>query len=668
MTRAGVGLLGGRLGGLVVGIGLALATGAGVTEAPVHHVLTVSLDPATRSLRGVDRVTLRDRRAAAFALWRGLTVERLVVDGRPVSPAGTGRFALSLDARPVHEVLVEYSGTVAVPAPSHRGAVAHPVIDAEGSFLPSDRWFPTFGGVFSYEVTIDVPDPQRAVTSGRLAAETSGPGRYRATFTSDAPVEELSLFAGPWRIAERIHRGWRLRTYFHPDVAELSDRYLERTATYLDLYDGWIGTYPYSGFAVVSGPLPVGLGFPGLTYLGTQVLRLPFIPDTSLGHEVLHSWWGAAVRPGAGGNWAEGLTTFMADYTFAERRGAEPARDLRLAWLREFAVLPAADDRPLTAFQGRSHTASQVTGYHKAAFVFLMLRDEIGADAFAAGVRRFWQAHRFAVAEWRDLEAAFARGAGIPVAGFFAQWVQRAGAPALAVDDVTADAARIAFTLRQADPPYALAVPVTVETAAGPATRAVRFDTTARAYAFEVTSAPSVLAVDPDLRLFRRLAREDVPPVLREAAFDPSTGAVIAAVDPAARTAAREVAARLLEREPAVVAAAAGALPARPLVVAGTTPEVTALLAATGLDGVPPVLSGRGTARAWAARRPDGLPLVVVAADGAEALRAAARPLPHYGAQSFVVFDGARAIERGLWPPAASPLRVSLEGATRSPR
>src|SRR5262249_8019478 len=160
-----------------------------------------------------------------------------------------------------------------------------------------------------------------------------------------------------------------------------------------------------SGFAVVSSPFPVGLGFPGLTYLGVQVLRLPFIPDTSLGHEVLHSWWGNGVQVGAGGNWAEGLTTFMADYTFLERHGADAAGDERRAWLRESSLLPATDDRPLTAFVARTHAASQATGYHKAAFVFIMLRDEIGADAFAAGVRAFWQAHRFGSASWSDLEA-----------------------------------------------------------------------------------------------------------------------------------------------------------------------------------------------------------------------------------------------------------------------
>jgi aminopeptidase N len=635
---------------------LAFAAPARAAGAPVHHVLELHLDPATRTLRGVDRVTLAPHAPLTFTLSPGFVLVRVRADTHKIRSTDTrGQYALPLDAATAHDVVVEYRATLG--SASGADELTGPVASPAGSCLPGTGWFPSFDGPFTYEITIDVPEPQRAVTSGRLTAETTDGGRSRATFVADAPVTELSLFAGPYRVSERMHRGWRLRTYFDEQVADLADRYLDGVQRYLDLYDGWIGAYPYSGFAVVSGPFPVGLGFPGLTYMGAQVLRLPFIPDTSLGHEVLHSWWGNGVRTGAGGNWAEGLTTFMADYTFLERQGGTAARDERLAWLRENSILPAADDRPLTAFTARTHAASQATGYHKAAFVFIMLRDQIGADAFASGVRRFWQAHRFGVAEWGDLEHAFSGASGTPLAGFFAQWVRRAGAPALALAGVGVDAARVSFTLAQTAPAYALAVPVTIETAAAPTRRTIQLDDDRRTYVLDVAGTPRVLAIDPDLRVFRHLARDEIPPILREVAFDPDASAIVATRDAAARGAASDVATAFFGRRPAIGDATA-ALPAGPLLLVGTTREVTDLLGAAGLD-VPPTLAG-GTARAWAARRPHGPALAVVAADGADALRAVVRPLPHYGSQSFVVFDGARAVDRGLWPPPASPLRLDL--------
>jgi hypothetical protein len=49
---------------------------------------------------------------------------------------------------------------------------------------------------------------------------------------------------------------------------------------------------------------------------------------------------------------------------------------------------------------------------------------------------------------------------------------------------------------------------------------------------------------------------------------------------------------------------------------------------------------------------------VSISARDLDALRSLQRPLPHYGRQSWLVFEGARAVERGVWPgePAAIPV------------
>jgi hypothetical protein len=46
-------------------------------------------------------------------------------------------------------------------------------------------------------------------------------------------------------------------------------------------------------------------------------------------------------------------------------------------------------------------------------------------------------------------------------------------------------------------------------------------------------------------------------------------------------------------------------------------------------------------------------PTLVVAAAARAALEALTRPLSHYGAESWVRFDGARLRDKGLWPVAA---------------
>jgi hypothetical protein len=95
--------------------------------------------------------------------------------------------------------------------------------------------------------------------------------------------------------------------------------------------------------------------------------------------------------------------------------------------------------------------------------------------------------------------------------------------------------------------------------------------------------------------------------------------------------------------------------------VIGIGPAVAEALASAGLPRTPPSLAGRGTARVWTGRRPDGAPLLVVEADDARALQALARPLPHYRRESYLVFEGGQAVDRGTWPAGESALRRRLD-------
>jgi hypothetical protein len=96
-----------------------------------------------------------------------------------------------------------------------------------------------------------------------------------------------------------------------------------------------------------------------------------------------------------------------------------------------------------------------------------------------------------------------------------------------------------------------------------------------------------------------------------------------------------------------------------PLLVVGTRESVAAIRRRLGI-GAPPVPLAEGTAQAWASRTESGRPVAFVAGDAA-ALDAITGPLPHYGSQSFVVFDGRRAVARGLWQLPGSPLVVELD-------
>ncbi len=657
--------------------------------APLPSIeLELELDPGTRRFAAV-AVVRPATTEFRFVLHESLTVSSAQVDGRALEVAPAGRDGVLRGWRvrmPAQAALrLRYGGTLPAldRALDHRDVLRGlmPMVSDEGSFLPAGgAWYPQPAALFSYRVALSVPATQRALVAGRLVSETvpdAAAERYRASFEFAQAADGIDLMAGPWRVREQLApragtEPLRLRTYFPAEldaIDGLAAAYLDDTRRYIARYSKAIGPYPFHGFSVVASPLPTGFGMPSLTYIGAEVLKLPFIRATSLGHEVLHNWWGNGVFVDyASGNWSEGLTTFMADYAYKEEQSAEAAREMRLGWLRDFAAVPAADHKPLASFRSRTHGAAAAVGYGKSAMLFVMLRDLIGDDAFARGIRAFWERHRFAVAGWADLRAAFEDASDRPLGSFFDQWLERAGAPALAVEQArgTTQAGRVQLMLDlvQAAPAYALSVPLEVVFAGRSETHRVALQGARSRVTLDLSAMPEGVRVDPELRLWRVLAPEQLPPILRQWMVAASPRLALAGRGgkqaEGVEAAALELAQRLFERDPARTALDALEVDGGPVMLVGLHDDVDAALAQQGLPPRPASLGVRGSAQVWTLQREGGVPLAVVSAKDGASLRALMRPLPHYGAQSWLVFDGSRAIDRGVWaaPGRAVPVTV----------
>ncbi|WP_083897196.1 M1 family metallopeptidase [Azospirillum sp. B506] len=646
----------------LAGAALALGAVAPAIAAPLHHDIDLTLDPAAGRIDAVDRLIL-PAGVQSLRLDPALAVQEVRAGDKPLPVERRGDRLRLVVPEGNAPLTIRYGGRL--PAFAAGTGLA---VDGDGAFLPGGGWLPDPVSAEdeppSWRLSLRVPAPYVAVATGRLVEEGRDAAGYRAVFEEERSIEVPSVFAGDWTVEERMAGKLRLRLYRHPEQAGLADSYLGLTEQAIAAGSARIGTYPFDGFSIVSVPPPVGLGFPGLTAIGRTVLPLPFIRSQSLTHEIMHNWWGNGVRVGQGGdwpgNWAEGLTIYMADYAAAEVRGADAARAMRLDWLRDYAALPAERDRPLTEFLSRTHDASQIVGYGKAAMLFHMLEAEIGREAFDAGIRRFWSDHAFRNAGWSDLRRAFEASSGRGLGGLFSQWLERRGAPMLTLPDARADGDGVLLTLRQeADAPYALTVPVRLETVAGFEDRTVRLDGRQATLRVPAEAAVQAVSVDPDFDLFRRLAPGEAPAILRDVTLRPGAERVIAAdgpMDGDAAEAARGLAGRLMDGVGKDGGGKEGGGTA-PLLMVGTDAAVARELERRGLPPVPAELAGRGTARVWVSRAALGRTALVVSGADAEALRALVRPLPHYGRQSWMVFEGAKAVDRGVWAAGDSPLR-----------
>lgn len=566
--------------------------------------------------------------------------------------AGHLRYRLHLPAPPT---AVDPRAPLAGPA-----AFASPA----GSLLtPAADWFPrTDAALAGYQVTLDLPPDQRGLVPGRLLDEHANAVGYRARFASEGDAEALTLFAGPWQVGETLTAAGpgaplRIRTYFGAALADLAPAYREAVAGYVARYAAAIGPHAHAGFSVVECPLPAGFALPGVTCIGPTVLRLPFIRATSLGHEVLHEWWGNGVRVDPRrGNWSEGLTTFMADYAYREEAGAAAALAARLQWLRDLAALPAAADVPLEAFRARHDTATQSVGYAKAAYVFFMLRERLGEAAFGAGLRRFYADWRGRAAGWDELRAALEVASGSDLREALEPWLTRPGLPAPTLVDAraepVADGWRLALTLHQPAPPWPLRLPLGVDTDAGTQTVTVDLADTERQVVLTLPARPRRLTLDPELRVARRLGADELPPIVRD--LQVAAAPALQLTDPVLGAAAQALAAALFDQP---LRTADGAAAPGTLALVGTPATLAAPLAALGVAR-PAALPAPADAEAWTARRDDGSPLLVIAARDAAALATLAGKLPHYGDASWLTLEHGRVGAHGTWPATLRSLAV----------
>jgi len=438
------------------------STRQAVRQAEIlHHTLEVRLIPDRHELLAVDRMTVRaladDVQEAVFTLHGNLHVVLVAGQGPagilPLSfhavpgtePAGAGqavtvRFSRPLQTDEAVTLMWQYRGAINEPPrePRHLRFVTPSEtaghIGAEGIYLSGETlWYPDLpGSLPTFALRAKTPGEWTAVTHGRQLARMVQDAVAVADWEVAEKTEALTLVANRFVAKQRDWKGIEVATYLFPDEAHLADEYLEASIRYLDAYIKILGPYPFPKFAVVENFFASGLGMPSFTLLGSGVVKRRYVQPYALGHEIVHSWIGNSVfNEVERGNWVEGLTTYLANYYYEELTGTpEQAREQRRMMLLGYAVyVRPEEDYPVAQFKQKTDQKDNAIGYQKSAMVFHMLRREIGEEPFWRGLRTLVMRYRSRYAGWKDVEQVFAETAGRELRWFFAQWVERAGAP-----------------------------------------------------------------------------------------------------------------------------------------------------------------------------------------------------------------------------------------------
>jgi hypothetical protein len=670
----------------------------------VHHDLRVSIEPAARRLAVEDTVTLSPALRAhvgdvvQVSLHAGLAPER--VGGARLEPLGRKeggsvpleRFALTL-APGERTFTLRYGGELFHPLREagddvRKDSDSPGLVSAEGVFLQAESgWVPALAEEpLSFTLEVRLPSGWDAVSQGARTRHERGERETLVRWESPEPQEEVFLVAAPF--VERSREGARVavQTFLRGDDPALAKTYLDAGERYLAMYDALLGPYPYAKFAVVENFWETGYGMPSFTLLGPHVIRLPFLVDSSYPHEILHNWWGNGVYVDpVRGNWSEGLTAYLADHLVQEQRGK--GVEHRRASLQRFSDYVAKNaDFPVREFRARHGEVTQAVGYDKVLMLFHMLRQRIGDERFVAGLRRFYAEEKFRDATFSDLARAMSAAAGEDLGPWFAQWIDRPGAPELRLESATAAAKDgrpvLELTLAQAQQgaPFELDVPVAVTLASSPAAvrRVVRLKERRQTFSLELDGRPVRVDVDPEFDVFRRLDPAELPPAL-SGAFGAAAAVLVlpASAPPDLRSAYAALAAQWSRNGSEVVTDAQLArIPAGKAVwVLGWENRLRgAVASALGAHGAAlgpdalrlgaTFLSRKDRTVVAAARSPaDPAQVVVfVGAERAGALPGLARKLPHYGGYGLLGFEGDAPtnVAKESWPVLSSPLAAPV--------
>ena len=527
------------------------------SDRPIlHHNLAIQIFPDTHEILAQDKITVKAsdlsmlQSPLRLSLNRHLTVENVHVGTNSIP------FAIvepSEDANKGHNgiQIIEISdwGTSSPSAPLtllilYRGKIHDPPrpsqdlrfvrpdktlghIGPEGTYLSSETgWYPDLPETLStFTIKVTLPLGWMAVTQGSQVSQAANTNSVAATWEVDIPGEALTLVANHFVKDHRNWQGIEMATYLFPEDSHLSEQYLDATAEYLDVYTQLLGPYPFQKFAVVENFFPSGLGLPSFTLLGNRVIKRGYTQPYSLGHEIVHSWFGNSVlNDFSQGNWVEGLTTYLANYYYEELQGSSdaPLKNRRRMLYEYNLYAPASEEYPLIQFHHKETRIDNAIGYQKAAMVFHMLRREIGDEKFFGGIRTLVKERTGTYADWGTLEKVFEQSARRELGWFFSQWVEQPGTPSIRIlrADVPHDpdlqgGTNIELTLEQTASTYQLKLPITIELANGQRQETLlTIKEQNPTVLIPVRTTPTHLEIDPQFHMLRRLQRDQIPPML----------------------------------------------------------------------------------------------------------------------------------------------------------
>jgi aminopeptidase N len=476
-----------------------------VWSAHLHYALEVRITPPEQKITGVARIkSYADGKIDLCVR----NLRKLKVDG--VAALAPVHDDIKLSVKAGKEIMISYEVLF--------NPMGSDSIDKDNVFL-TDNWYPRPNVPVEYALSATLPENFTAVSESESVFIQKHGKTKRFDFKFNHPLDGLHLAASTRYVLQKDqYNHIVIESYFFKEDARLADTYIAYTKKYLEMYETLLTPFPYKRFAVVENMFPTGFSMPTFCLLGKQVVNLPFIVKTSLGHEILHQWFGNSIFIDVElGNWAEGITTYLADHHYSALEGKDAAYRKQIL-IDYHAYVNAGNAMALSDFFSSRDKAQGVIGYGKSAMLFHGLRELYGDDLFFTAIRDFIRDNSFRNASWQDIRRAFEKTTGEELKPYFEYWLFRKDIPRLEVKNaglgVRQGQLRLNFELLQKKEAYPLLIPVSVYTDTGKRMQFVHVEKAREKISLFMDETPRKVVIDENYSIMRHLASQEIPPVL----------------------------------------------------------------------------------------------------------------------------------------------------------
>lgn len=485
-------------------------------KIPVYN-LSVSFDLDKSTINGRAIITSQDEKDLLVS-FGNLKIISLKIDGQTL-PDYMNLKAITLKGKSTIEILYDsyFPDYQEIPDLQNSGVTINNIISKKGISL-TRMWYPVFDGMAYFNLKATVPVGFSAISEAEDIEVKNTGDNTEYSFYFPHPLNEITFAAAKYKEFKENIDGIQLYAYFFPEDESLAKIYLDYSKKFIQMYNNLLGKYPYKRFSVVENFQSTGYSMPAFTLLGQDVVRLPFIAETALGHEILHQWFGNYVYIDyKKGNWAEGLTAYLSDHLYEEQKG-EGWRYRKNIISSYLSYVDPKKEITLREFKSRTDFATKAIGYGKASMVFHMLKNLVGEDIFINTLKVIFNEKSFQNVSWDDIKSLFEKSSGRNLDSFFSQWLDRKGLPLFEISDLSVKILKgkqtVIFNILQKDEPYMIDMPVEIITKDGRFRKNLHIEKARENINIEVEGNPSELVIDPDYDIFRKFSEDEFPPLI----------------------------------------------------------------------------------------------------------------------------------------------------------